>query len=457
MNWEQIEGWFDFHRLYDEQVRRAKGKVRFVEIGAWLGKSTAYMGQAIKESGKDIEFHVIDTWDNTNVRPENGTAEGGAYAHRYNGKTKELFTSNMAQCGLSDLLNVHEMDSTQAASLFEDESVDFVFIDGDHTEQKVFADCYAWWPKIKPGGVLAGHDYNEPCVKNAVTRFGETVKKAVYGDGMYLNDYKCFSIPKPSKNDYGIFLGIPHYDGTVIAASIVTACTQAYTGEGFVGLKEHAASALCSNFNYLWAVALNMPNITHFAMLHADIFPMAYWLDVLMREMEQENAHMVSTVMAIKDRFGLSSTGIVFDDNHWTPKRRFTMHELMHMPSTFDAELAGYPGGQLVLNTGCWLADLRDDRWRKENPDGSLYFHFQMNDMIKKVGGIYRNFFEPEDFYFSRLVQEEGMRAVATRKPQCNHIGTAGYKNEGLWGDWKCDERTKDIWMPELKQQAVLK
>lgn len=47
------------------------------------------------------------------------------------------------------------------AVLFEPESLDFVYVDGyAHTGQEGGKTLEDWWPKIKPGGVLAGHDYD---------------------------------------------------------------------------------------------------------------------------------------------------------------------------------------------------------------------------------------------------------------------------------------------------------
>ena len=51
-------------------------------------------------------------------------------------------------------------ESVKAALLFDDEYFDYVYIDGDHTLDAVTKDLEAWWPKVKAGGYLAGHDYS---------------------------------------------------------------------------------------------------------------------------------------------------------------------------------------------------------------------------------------------------------------------------------------------------------
>lgn len=53
-------------------------------------------------------------------------------------------------------------DSVPAAAEIADASLDFCFIDADHSYEAVRADLAAWYPKVKPGGLLCGHDYNHP-------------------------------------------------------------------------------------------------------------------------------------------------------------------------------------------------------------------------------------------------------------------------------------------------------
>lgn len=54
---------------------------------------------------------------------------------------------------------VLRMLSAEAAALFTDGSLDFVYIDANHNYDQVKQDLAAWFPKIKTGGVFAGHDY----------------------------------------------------------------------------------------------------------------------------------------------------------------------------------------------------------------------------------------------------------------------------------------------------------
>lgn len=67
--------------------------------------------------------------------------------------------------------------STDCAAEFEDEQFDLVFIDGDHSYSGCKTDIDAWWPLVKRGGWLSGHDYDHPKfnfgVKQAVDEWAE--------------------------------------------------------------------------------------------------------------------------------------------------------------------------------------------------------------------------------------------------------------------------------------------
>lgn len=95
--------------------------------------------------------------------------------------------------------------SAGAVDLFDDLSVDFIYIDADHTEQGCWEDITRWWKKVRQGGILAGHDYCDKCsitnvpfgVIQAVANF--MTKKEI--DAKYLHtttvgDYRSWMILK---------------------------------------------------------------------------------------------------------------------------------------------------------------------------------------------------------------------------------------------------------------------
>lgn len=152
--YNKIQGWFNFQDIYSEQVERAKDGFHFVEVGAWLGKSTAYMGVEIINSGKDIRFDVVDTWMGADtVKQKKYVSERDAYLD---------FTNNLRPIldHKDQFMTAIMMESVKASQLYEDGSLDFVFIDAAHDYENVKADIKAWLPKVKKGGVISGHDYS---------------------------------------------------------------------------------------------------------------------------------------------------------------------------------------------------------------------------------------------------------------------------------------------------------
>jgi hypothetical protein len=63
----------------------------------------------------------------------------------------------------------YRMKTTEAATHVEDDSLDFVFIDADHSYEAVKEDIINWTDKVKVGGYVMGHDINWKCVRQAVS------------------------------------------------------------------------------------------------------------------------------------------------------------------------------------------------------------------------------------------------------------------------------------------------
>ncbi len=162
-SWKEIDGWFDFEDLYRELVARIPDGGTFVEVGVWQGKSLGAFHEFAKEAGKNIQLKAVDTFCGV---PANETQRAILDAH--GGSTEKVFRANMKTLGINGELSVFAMPSLQAAQEAPDEIADAVFIDGAHDEESVRGDIIAWLPKVKRGGILAGHDYDEAGVRNAV-------------------------------------------------------------------------------------------------------------------------------------------------------------------------------------------------------------------------------------------------------------------------------------------------
>ena len=61
---------------------------------------------------------------------------------------------------------INRMTSMQAIKTFSDNIFDFAFIDGNHDYEHVKEDIREWTKKVKPGGIVCGHDYKEDKVNN---------------------------------------------------------------------------------------------------------------------------------------------------------------------------------------------------------------------------------------------------------------------------------------------------
>ena len=174
------ENWFTYPSLYKQMVDKFPSNSHFVEVGVWKGMSAAYMAVEIINSNKSIKFDCIDTWDF--VESQIDIAEE-LYTDLY-----KTFLTNIEP--VKHIINPIKSLSWDGAQYYNDQSLDFIFIDAAHDYDSVKKDITAWFPKIKTGGVIAGHDYTW-CddVKRAVNEYfaGRTIYETE-GCWVYFND-----------------------------------------------------------------------------------------------------------------------------------------------------------------------------------------------------------------------------------------------------------------------------
>jgi hypothetical protein len=94
---------------------------------------------------------------------------------------QEFFESVMRKLApYSDRFTMIRDFSDNVVDTFEDESLDFIFIDGLHTYEQVKKDCENYYSKVKPGCIFAGHDYTAiEGVNRAVVEFAKSVGKQI--------------------------------------------------------------------------------------------------------------------------------------------------------------------------------------------------------------------------------------------------------------------------------------
>ena len=157
--YENIQGWFTFPTFYSQIVTYSPSNSHFVEIGVWKGKSAAFMATEIFNSEKNIKFDCIDTWEGSeeHLDPNGGFFESDLL------KDKDFlykhFLKNIEP--VKNIITPIRKPSLEAVKAYEDDSLDFIFIDAAHDYENVLADIKAWYPKIKKDtGVISGHDYS---------------------------------------------------------------------------------------------------------------------------------------------------------------------------------------------------------------------------------------------------------------------------------------------------------
>lgn len=172
------EDWFTYAALYQNVVKHFPSGSHFVEVGSWKGKSSVFMAVEIINSGKQIKFDCVDIWTDAALNNSGYDDVRDVSSDTF----YNLFLDNIEP--VKHIITPIRMCSWECAKLYEDRSLDFVFIDGDHSYEGVTRDLAAWYPKIKQGGVLAGHDYAwTPHIQQAVSE--------LLGPGQYHDPWGC--------------------------------------------------------------------------------------------------------------------------------------------------------------------------------------------------------------------------------------------------------------------------
>ena len=162
------------------------------EIGTYVGATTIVAASLVKKLGG--QYFAIDWFhgsDDTTGPHKDDTLDGE--------KVIDVFKQNIELAGVDDIISIFDIKSLDAAKIIPDASLDICFIDADHRYENVKADILAFLPKIKPGGIICGHDFE---------KFG-----GIIFDSLTEEELKCDFVSRLSTVENKV---IEAYEGKVI-------------------------------------------------------------------------------------------------------------------------------------------------------------------------------------------------------------------------------------------------
>ena len=164
--------------------------LKIAEVGVHCGKNAYRIYKVCKPS----HLYLIDPWDKT-IEDSNHTQNVVLEEQQMNEETARMYFGDKKN------VSIQKKFSVEASESFEDEELDFVYIDADHSYEAVLADLRCWSKKVKKYGFLGGHDYDNR---------GGWIQKALE---LFLKENNnCKLIYTPPAHLFGIDSSDGHYD-----------------------------------------------------------------------------------------------------------------------------------------------------------------------------------------------------------------------------------------------------
>jgi hypothetical protein len=153
-----------------EPINSLKGELVGVEVGVCLAHTTEAYAKGIKNLKK---LYAVDNY------PTFVDWDGSDWNKDRQDLMKKAAQEKML--AYKDKVEFLHVSSEEFVKTIEDESLDFVFIDGDHSFEAALKDFQNYYPKVKTGGIFGGHDIQLDSVRNALTYFLKEKSNEVIG------------------------------------------------------------------------------------------------------------------------------------------------------------------------------------------------------------------------------------------------------------------------------------
>jgi hypothetical protein len=134
----------------DELIKILKPSGKGIEIGVQQG----VFAKHILENCTNLELYLLDCWQNQK------DSEYHDIANVDNQRQAEFMKNTISNVSnFFHNVKIIKGYSDQCVNFFEDNFFDFIYIDANHSYEAMKNDINKWFPKIKKGGLFAGHDY----------------------------------------------------------------------------------------------------------------------------------------------------------------------------------------------------------------------------------------------------------------------------------------------------------
>jgi hypothetical protein len=160
-------------------------------VGAEIGVHRGELSSFFIKNAEPIKLHLIDPWKWFDSEEYVDTLYGGQKGGKQSNmdsrflKVQKKFRSEIE----SGQIQIHRMLSTEAAKYIDDNSLDWIYIDGDHSYKGVMADLENYYSKVKTGGYIIGDDYDRSnwYGDDVIRAVADFVKKYVVEEIEYKN------------------------------------------------------------------------------------------------------------------------------------------------------------------------------------------------------------------------------------------------------------------------------
>ena len=154
----------------------ARPGCKMLEVGSWLGTgSTQVFIEELKPLGGVL--YCVDTW-----KGSSSVESHQEFSHSFD--LLASFQFNVRLQNAKKMVRPLVRSSLAAADELKDIRFDLIFLDGDHSYQAVSEDIVAWKPKVRPGGILCGHDCETRVTGANIQKYAEARERDyVLGEG----------------------------------------------------------------------------------------------------------------------------------------------------------------------------------------------------------------------------------------------------------------------------------